>query len=428
MLISRPAYLGKLIAKMNNGMIKVITGIRRSGKSFLLFNLFYSYLLEHGTSPDQIIAINLEDYACRDLRSPDKLYEYVSARLAPHRQYYVLLDEAQYAIRREDLKNPDIPLPLYDVLNGLLRRQDIDIYVTGSNSKFLSTDVMTEFRGRGDQIQVQPLAFSEFCSAYAGTVHDAWNEYMYYGGLPHILAEPDAESKSRYLKHLFSEIYFKDIKERYGIKNDSGMEEIVRIVASSIGSLTNPNRIARTFESSGKKSLSPSVIAGYLRCLQDSFILQKAERYDVKGRKYISTPSKYYFTDVGLRNAHLNFRQVEPTHLMENILYNELAYRGFNVDVGIVEINGVENGKHVKRQLEVDFVAGKGSSRYYIQSAYALDTREKTEQEQRSLNSIPDSFKKIIVTQGDFLPWHTEQGTLVIGAEKFLLDPGSMDL
>ncbi len=429
MLIQRPVYLNRLAAKMNNGMIKVVTGMRRSGKSFLLFKLFRDHLLRQGIPPEQIIAVDLDDYASRELRSPEKLYAHIAARTPdPARQYYVLLDEVQYAISRDDLKNRAAPLPLYDLLNGLLHMRNADIYVTGSNSRFLSSDVMTEFRGRGDQVHVQPLAFSEFCGAYEGPVHDAWDEYMYYGGLPRILSEPDAESKARYLKNLFSEIYLKDIKERYGVRSDAGMDELVQVVASSVGSLTNPHRIAKTFESGGQKGISAPVVADYLRYLEDSFILQKAERYDVKGRKYISTPAKYYFTDVGLRNARLNFRQMEPTHLMENIIYNELIYRGFNVDVGVVEINAADGGRHVKKQLEIDFVANKGSRRYYLQSALALDTREKTEQEQRSLRSVPDSFRKIIVTGGSQLPWHTEEGTLVIGVEKFLTDMGSMDI
>ena len=421
MQAKRDKYLNQIIKYMHHDCIKVITGIRRCGKSYLLFELFVQYLKENGVSDEQIIKINLEEKRNEKLRNADNLYRYLCEKLSDEKKdYFILLDEAQFAISKEDLKNRDKPIPLYDILNELLHRKNVDVYITGSNSKFLSTDVMTEFRGRGKEIHIQPLVFSEFCSAFSGSPHDAWEQYIYYGGLPYLLSEENDEDKSAYLKSLFAEIYLKDIKERYGVRNDSGMEEVLNVVASSIGAFTNPQRIANTFESNGIKSVSEPTITDYLQYLQDAFVIQKADRYDIKGRKYIGTPSKYYFSDIGLRNARLHFRQIERSHIMENIIYNELVYRGYSVDVGVVEANITENGKSTRRQFEVDFVANKGSERLYIQSALSLDTREKTQQEQNSLVRIPDSFKRIIITEGDALPWNTEEGTLVVGAERWL--------
>lgn len=425
--IDRPVYLNKLISKMDNGMIKVITGVRRCGKSFLLFDLFYDYLLEHGISDDCIIRIALDDLEYEDLLDPRALSEFISNHTNDKtKHYYVLIDEIQFAITRDELKNMDTYVRLYGVLNGLLRRKNIDVYVTGSNSKLLSTDVMTEFRGRGDRIHIAPLSFSEYYPAHGGTREEAWNDYLLYGGMPYVLRLPE-EEKVKYLTALHNEIYLKDISERYGISNSSGMDDLQKVLASSISSLTNPQKIADTFKSAGMKGITAPTIKDYISYLQDVHLIQKAERYNVKGRKYISTPAKYYYTDLGLRNALLGFRQFEKTHLMENVIYNELVYRGFSVDVGVVEINTTENGKKVRKQLEVDFVANLGSQRYYIQSAYAIPDKEKMEQEQASLINVPDSFKKIIVVESGMPLWRNEQGITIMNVFDFLLDEDSLN-
>lgn len=429
MIIKRDIYLNRLISRMNNGMIKIITGIRRSGKSYLLFELFHGYLIASGVQEDHIIKVSLDDEDYSQYRDPNKLYEYILKNMEGQEgQYYVFLDEVQYAISKKEIKNTDEPIRLYGVLNGLLRRKNVDVYVTGSNSKFLSSDVMTEFRGRGDEIHIAPLSFSEFFPVHGGDLQDAWKEYTYYGGLPHILEERNEDDKVRYLGRLNSEIYLRDILERYEIKKGSGMEELMRVLASSVGSLTNPQKISDTFGSGGQKGLSMPTVSEYLTYLRETFIIDKAERYDVKGRKYISTPSKYYFTDIGLRNALLNFRQYEETHILENIIYNELIIRGYNVDVGIVEVYATENDKRVHKQLEVDFVANLGSKRYYIQSAFAILDIEKMRQEQASLIRIPDSFKKIIVVYGQTPLWRNEQGITIMNIFDFLLKPESLDL
>lgn len=429
MEIKRGRYLNRLIAHMNNGLIKVITGIRRCGKSYLLFNLFYDYLVESGVPEDSIIAIPLDDEDFSEYCDPHKLYEYIKSRLTDSKkQYYVFIDEAQYAISKEEMKKTDSPIRLYGVLNGLLRKKNVDIYITGSNSKFLSSDIMTEFRGRGDEIHMAPLSFSEYLPASNKDKSDAMREYMLYGGLPHILAEPDDESKTAYLARLNKEIYLKDINERYDIQEKAGMEELTKVLASAIGSLSNPQRIADTFKSSGIKSITMPTIATYMEYLKESFLIQKAERYDIKGRKYISTPSKYYYTDLGLRNSILNFRQFEETHLMENLIYNELIYRGYSVDIGIVETRVEEKGKRVYKQLEIDFVANSGSKRYYIQSAYALPDKKKVDQEQASLIKVNDSFKKIIVVSGNTPLWRNEQGITIMNLFDFLLNENSLDL
>ncbi len=427
MVIHRPTYLNKLISKMNNGMIKVITGIRRCGKSFLLFELFYNYLLENGIQEDCIIKIALDDLENEALLDPHKLSKYISERIQdPSKYYYVLLDEIQFAITREELKNKDSYVKLYGVLNSLLRRKNVDVYVTGSNSKLLSTDVMTEFRGRGDRIHIAPLVFSEYFPAHGGSKDEAWNEYLMYGGMPFVLSLP-VEEKAKYLSALHKEIYIKDISERYGITNSSGIEDLQKVLASSVSSLTNPQKIADTFKSNGMKGVSAPTIKDYIGYLQDAHLIQKAERYDVKGRKYISTPAKYYYSDLGLRNSLLGFRQFEKTHLMENVIYNELIYRGFSVDVGVVEINTVEDGKKIRKQLEVDFVANLGSRRYYIQSAYAIPDKEKMDQEQASLIKVPDSFKKIIIVESGMPLWRNEQGVTIMNVYDFLLDKDSLD-
>ena len=388
MEIERNRYLERLISRMNNGMIKVVTGIRRCGKTYLLFHLFYDYLVQSGVPEDNIITVPLDDDDYAEYTDPGKLYDYIKSKLTDLKQkYYVFIDEAQYAITREEMKNPDIPIRLYGVLNGLLRKENVDVYVTGSNSKFLSTDIMTEFRGRGDEVHIAPLSFSEFVPAFDGDKMEAWRDYTYYGGMPRILMEKDDQAKTAYLDRLNKEIYVKDITERYDIRNGEGMEELMKVLASAIGSLTNAQKVSDTFNSNGIKGITMPTIANYLVYLQESFIVQKAERYDIKGRKYISTPSKYYYSDMGLRNAFLNFRQYEETHIMENVIYNELIYRGYNVDVGVVEVRSDDGNK--KKQLEVDFVANQGNKRYYIQSAFALPDQEKMDQEQASLVKIP---------------------------------------
>lgn len=426
--IKRDNYLNKLISKKNNGLIKVITGIRRCGKSYLLFNLYYDHLIHEGVSKDSIITVALDDDDCSEYCDPQKLSEYIKSKITEqNKQYYVFIDEAQYAITREEIKNPDVPIRLYGVLNGLLRRKNVDVYVTGSNSKFLSSDILTEFRGRGDEIHIAPLSFSEYYPASGKDKYDAWQEYLFYGGLPHILAEPDNTSKEAYLERLNYEIYIRDIVERHEIRDTAGMENLMKVIASGVGSLTNAQKISDTFNSAGDKGISMPTISNYLNYLLESFIIQKSERYDIKGRKYIGTPSKYYYTDLGLRNALLNFRQFEETQLMENAIYNELIYRGYKVDVGVVEIRVDENGKKVRKHLEVDFVINKGSKRYYIQSAYALPDREKIEREQASLTKISDSFKKIIITGGNKPVWRNEQGITIMGIFDFLLNEDSLD-
>lgn len=429
MEIKRDRYLNRLISKKFNGLIKVITGIRRSGKSYLLFNLYYDYLLSEGVSKENIITIPLDDVDYEKYCDPLVLHEYIKERINDEtKEYYVFIDEAQYAITKEEMKNPDVPIRLYGALNSLLRKKNVDVYITGSNSKFLSSDIMTEFRGRGDEIHVSPLSFSEFYPASGKDKMDAWNEYLYFGGLPHILSEPDNESKSNYLKRLNKEIYLKDLCERYDIKDETGMEELMKVISSAVGSLSNAQKISDTFKSGGNKTLSMPTIANYLKYLEESFLIEKAERYDIKGRKYISTPSKYYYTDLGLRNALLNFRQFEETHLMENAIYNELIYRGYSVDVGVVEVRKIEDEKQVRKQLEVDFVVNRSSQRYYIQSAFALPTQEKVDQEQASLINIPDSFKKIVVVNGNSPVWRNEEGITFMGIYDFLLNENSLDL
>lgn len=409
--IRRDIYLSQLIEKQWNGQVKIITGIRRSGKSYLLFTLFVRYLIEHDVPQDHIITLALDDFKNRQYRQAEALYDYVTERITPSGQYYVLLDEIQKA---EDF---------VDVLNGFLHIPNIDVYVTGSNSKFLSSDIATEFGDRGDEINVHPLSFSEFFSVYDGDKHRAWDEYCRFGGMPLVLQRTTDAAKQQYLKDLFRKVYLKDIIARYSLRADNELANVTDIVASDIGSMLNPLRIANTIKTAKNKSVSQNTIEKYLDYLQDSFLIDQAVRYDIKGRKYISTPQKYYFTDIGLRNARINFRQQEENHIMENVIYNELLIRGFAVDVGVVEVNVSENGKTVHKQLEVDFVANKGSLRYYIQSAWDLPNREKIEQEQQSFMAIGDSFKKILIQKNDVLPWYNEQGVLIIGLLDFLLHP-----
>lgn len=411
--IPRPKYLQSLINKKENGLIKIVTGIRRCGKSYLLDPIYKNYLLEQGVKEKHIIKIDLDDRENKKYLNPDELYKYVKESIKDNTMHYVIIDEIQ---KVEDFES---------VLNGFLHIRNLDVYVTGSNSKFLSSDIITDFRGRGDEIKVLPLSFSEYKSVYSGTSEEAWNEYAVYGGLPRILSNKTEEEKSKYLTDLFKETYLKDIVERYNIQRVDILDALVNMVSSSIGSLTNPKKIADTFSSNGIKDVSVNTIIAYLGYLEDAFLINKAERYDVKGKKYISTPYKYYFSDIGLRNARINFRQLEETHIMENVLYNELKYRGYNVDVGVVEIR--ESGTS-RKQVEVDFVCNQSFKRYYIQSALRLPTREKTLQEERPLLNIQDNFKKIIVTKDTAKHWITEEGILVIGIEEFLLNENSLDL
>lgn len=410
--INRPIYLEKLINRKESGLIKVITGMRRSGKSYLLDPLFKNYLISIGIKEDHIIKIDLESNKNTYLRNPKKLIEYVEERVKDKKMYYLLLDEIQLV---EDFEG---------VLNGFLHEKNLDVYVTGSNSKFLSSDIITEFRGRSDEVRVYPLSFSEFYSAYKGDQHEAWNEYVLYGGMPYILSLKNVNQKIEYLKSLFNNTYINDIIERNNIKKNDALESVINILSSSIGSLTNPLKIANTFKSKGINDVSSNTIDTYINYLLDSFLIEKAERYDIKGKKYISTPSKYYFTDIGLRNARLNFRQLEENHLMENIIYNELLIRGYNVDVGVVEIR--EENK--RKKLEIDFVCNQAFKRYYIQVALNLETREKTIQEERPLVNVGDEFKKIIIVKSSMSHWMTEEGILVIGIEEFLLNQNSLDL
>lgn len=417
MEIKRDLHLNKLIGSKHNGMIKVVTGIRRCGKSYLLFTLFRNYLIAEGVKPDHIITVDLEDRRNRSLRNPDELLQYIDSRITDSDMYYILLDEIQLVDEFED------------VLNSYLKVPNADVYATGSNSRFLSTDVITEFRGRGDEIRIAPLSFGEFLSVKNGVPQEkAFIEYCTYGGLPVVALTDDPKKKSKYLKDLFAKTYLTDIKERYRIKNDSDLEELINITASSIGSLTNQTKIANTFASVKQSAISHHTIKNYLDMLQDAFLLSKAERYDIKGRKYIGTPSKYYFTDMGLRNARINFRQVEMTHIMENVIYNELLLRGMDVDVGVLTYNTKDtNGVSQRKQLEVDFVCNEGSKRCYIQSAYRLDSQEKMEQEIRSLRGIADSFMKIVITESPTIRHQNDDGILFIDIYDFLLDPNSLN-
>ncbi len=425
--IKRDRYLNKFISKRENGSIKVITGIRRCGKSYLLFKLYKDYLISTGVQENQIISLALDDDQNRKYRDMDELYNYLSSKILDNnRMYYIFLDEVQFAIKTEEMKSQDIRL--YGLLNGLLRRQNVDIYVTGSNSKFLTTDVLTEFRGRGDEIRIYPLSFSEFLSVYDGDKYEAFDEYSMYGGLPLILTRNSDEEKSEYLINLFEETYKKDVVDRYKLRGDVILDTVVDVLASAIGSLTNPTKLADTFNSNSIKT-NKNTISAYMEYLKDAFVISIAKRYDIKGKKYIGSPNKYYFTDIGLRNARLNFRQIEQTHILENIIYNELLVRGFNVDVGIVEYRKLgKDGKMVEVRTEVDFVCNKGNKRYYIQSAFAIPTIEKMQQEEASLDHIGDSFKKIIVTQQRGKPWTNEKGYLIINVIDFLLNENSLDL
>lgn len=417
MEIKRDKYLNDLINRMHNGMIKVVTGIRRCGKSYLLFNIFRDYLKNQGVEDSHIIMIELDQRKNREYRNPDVILAYIESLITDNEQYYVMLDEVQMLSEFEE------------VLNSLLHISNIDIYVTGSNSKFLSKDVITEFRGRGDEIHIYPLTFKEFMQVYDGDVYHGWAEYVIYGGLPLTATMKTEEQKVGYLTRLFEETYLKDIIERHHIEKTQKLEYLTNILASAVGSLTNPPKIEATFQSVMQSKISLNTIRQYIEYLEDAFIINKANRYNVKGRKYIGTPLKYYFEDVGLRNARLGFRQIEETHLMENIIYNELRSRGYTVDVGVVEKRGInEEGKDEKKQLEIDFVANMGSKRYYIQSAFSMPTEEKRNQEKASLLNVNDSFKKIIVVKDVVNVTRDEYGITTMSIYDFLLQDNSLEL
>lgn len=415
MEIKRDVYLNRLISRKFNGSIKVITGIRRCGKSYLLTRIFRDHLLSEGVPEDHIINIALDDRSNKNLRDPDVLYGHV-ADLVKEGQYYLFLDEIQFVDGFEE------------VLNGLNRMDNLDIYVTGSNSKFLSKDVITEFRGRGDEIEVRPLSFSEFITVYPGDRYSAWNEYMMFGGMPEVLSKRSEEEKIAYLQRLVNTVYLSDIIERNRIRSDDLLDMIFDSLCSAIGSLTNPLRVANTLQTKGYKGADNETVSKYMGHLTDSFLFEVSKRYNVKGRKYYDTPAKYYATDVGLRNAKLNFRQNEPTHIMENIIYNELRYRGFCIDVGIIEERSRKEGRNKYKQLEIDFVANKGSKRYYVQSAFSIPDKAKEDQETDPLDKVDDSFKKVIITGDNTPPRRNERGYLTVNVIDFLLDADSLDL
>jgi predicted AAA+ superfamily ATPase len=415
-IIKRDAYLNKLIERQNNGMVKVITGIRRCGKSFLLFKLYKEYLLNNGVNADHIIEIALDGIDVDELRNPKVCYSYIKEKIIDNDMYYIFLDEVQFMDRFEE------------VLNSLLRIENVDVYVTGSNSRFLSKDIITEFRGRGDEIRIYPLTFAEFFSAYGGEYDDAWDEYLNYGGLPALIDMNNTKQKMDYLKGIFDNVYLKDVIERNRIKNKDEISILVDILASAIGTPTNPTKISNTFATERHNNYTHKTISAHIDFLEEAYLISKANRYDIKGRKYIAANLKYYFIDVGLRNARLNFRQQEPTHLMENVVYNELLARGYSVDVGMVEVNQRNHeGKKVRKQLEVDFVTNMGNGRYYIQVAYDLSTEEKQQQEYNSFRNIPDSFKKIVIVNGSSKPWRNDEGYVIMGMKYFLLNNDSLD-
>ena len=416
MEIKRDAYLEQLKIRKDNGMIKIITGIRRCGKSFLLFVLFKKYLLKSGIDNDHIIEIALDGIENEELRDPKKCYQYIKDAMKDDQNYYLLLDEVQFMPRFEE------------VLNSLLRVGNIDVYVTGSNSKFLSSDIVTEFRGRGDEIRIYPLSFVEFYDAFDGEYDDAWEEYMIYGGLPQVAQFSMECQKAEYLKNIFANVYIKDVVDRNRIQNIDEISTLVDILASAIGAPTNPTKISNTFKSERGINYSNKTISNHIDYLAEAFLISKAARYDIKGRKYVGANLKYYFSDIGLRNARLNFRQQEPTHIMENIVYNELLVRGYNVDVGIVDVFAKNSeGKRIHKQLEVDFVVNQGSQRYYIQVAYDMTSEEKQTQEFNSFRNIPDSFKKIVIVNGTKKPWRNEEGFVIMGMKYFLLNADSLE-
>ncbi len=416
MEINRDLYLKRLIKRKDNGLAKVITGIRRCGKSYLLFSLYRRYLLGEGVSVDHIIGIDLDGIENKDLRDAAKLYSHVKELIVDDKPYYVFLDEIQHVDE------------FADVVNGLQRMDNVDIYITGSNSRFLSTDILTEFRGRGDEVRVYPLCFSEYASAYDGDIVSAWKDYYVFGGMPLILSREDDEMKAEYLNGLFDTVYLRDICERNGVRHIDELDALVSILASSIGSLTNPSKLQKTFKSTQNNPLTDKTIKTYIEYLEEAFLLSSAQRYDVKGRKYIDTPLKYYFVDVGLRNARLGFRQQEENHIMENIMFNELRVRGYLVDVGVVDITESDaEGKRHKKRLEIDFIARRGSYQCYIQSAFSIPDPAKAEQEKRSLRKIPDSFEKYVIVGDNIKTKRDDSGIVTMGLFDFLLDQDSLE-
>ena len=417
MEIRRDRYLERLIAHKGNGRVKIVTGIRRCGKSYLLFQLFKRHLIETGVKPNHIIEIQLEDRSNKELRDPDACLTFIKKQIKDQKPYYLLIDEVQLMSEFED------------VLNSCLHIQNLDTYVTGSNSKFLSKDIITEFRGRGDEMYLRPLSFKEFRTTLPDKpFEEVWTEYMTFGGLPYCALLPTREEKTDYLKRLFDEVFLRDIIERNKVQNDAQLESLLNVISSAVGSLTNPKKLEDTFTSSGAGKLSAFTIKQYLDYLCDAFMIEQAERYDIKGKRYISTPYKYYFTDTGLRNARLNFRQLEETHLMENVMYNELCLRGYSVDVGVVEINErQEDGKYVRKQIEVDFVCNKADERVYVQSAFSIPTTEKRQQEERPLVNVGDGFRKVVVTKDNVIRHNDENGILIMSLKEFLMDEGVLE-
>ena len=417
MEIRRDRYLERLIAHKGNGRVKIVTGIRRCGKSYLLFQLFKRHLIETGVKPNHIIEIQLEDRSNKELRNPDACLAFIKKQIKDQKSYYLLIDEVQLMDEFED------------VLNSCLHIENLDTYVTGSNSKFLSKDIITEFRGRGDEMYLRPLSFKEYRTIQPDKpFDDVWTEYMTFGGLPYCALLPSREEKTDYLKRLFDEVFLRDIIERNRVQNDAQLESLLNVISSAVGSLTNPKKLEDTFISSGTGKLSAVTIKQYLDYLCDAFMIEQAERYDIKGKRYISTPYKYYFTDTGLRNARLNFRQLEETHLMENVMYNELCLRGYSVDVGVVEINErQEDGKYVRKQIEVDFVCNKADERVYVQSAFSIPTTEKRQQEERPLVNVGDGFRKVVVTKDNVIRHNDENGILIMSLQEFLMDERALE-
>ena len=417
MEIRRDRYLERLIAHKGNGRVKIVTGIRRCGKSYLLFQLFKRHLIETGVKPNHIIEIQLEDRSNKELRNPDACLAFIKKQIKDQKPYYLLIDEVQLMDEFED------------VLNSCLHIQNLDTYVTGSNSKFLSKDIITEFRGRGDEMYLRPLSFKEYRTIQPDKpFDDVWTEYMTFGGLPYCALLPSREEKADYLKRLFDEVFMRDIIERNRVQNDAQLECLLNVISSAVGSLTNPKKLEDTFTSSGTGKLSAVTIKQYLDYLCDAFMIEQAERYDIKGKRYISTPYKYYFTDTELRNARLNFRQLEETHLMENVMYNELCLRGYSVDVGVVEINErQEDGKYVRKQIEVDFVCNKADERVYVQSAFSIPTTEKRQQEERPLVNVGDGFRKVVVTKDNVIRHNDENGILIMSLQEFLMDERALE-
>ena len=429
MIIQRDSYLQKLIDRQQNGLVKVVCGLRRSGKSFLLFTLFVDYLKSQGVDDSHIITLALDEDVNEQYRDPDVLSAYIRSKITNKKEmFYVMLDEIQFAITKEELRNHDKPIKLYGVLNGLLHMGNVDVYVTGSNSKMLAKDVMTEFRGRGDSIEMHPLSFSEFYSHVGGDRSVAFDDYARYGGMPLVLSQKDDMAKAEYLSGLFEELFFKDIMERYEIRLPNVVSELTDALCSSVGSLTNVSKIVKTLASTRKLSVDEGTIAAYLEYLTESYLFKESRRYDVRGKKYFEYPLKYYCADLGLRNARLNFRQQEESHILENIIYNELVARGFKVDVGVVPIyDKNEKGVSVEKRTEIDFVINKGMKRYYIQSTLYMDDSEKANQELRPLLGVKDMFRKVVITKTTAKPWIDDMGVLRLGIYDFLLDEKSLD-